>query len=394
MTRPRKIFFVVGENSGDMHGANLVKSIRNCRPDWELVGLGGPQMEAAGMTLLRNMVNDLAIVGFVEVLMKAPTIWRVYRRVKRYLEKERPDAVVLVDYPGFNLILVAPIAHKLGIPIMYYIVPQFWAWKRGRIKKFREYCEKLFPIFPFEAKQLEQEGIPAEYLGHPLLDVMKLTMNRDEVFERFGFDKKKKLIGLMPGSRNREVKSLLPIMLEAAQKLLDVRDDVQFVIPRSQTISEDLLETYMLEYEVPVKVVDQYRFNVRAALDFAWVKSGTSTLEGALLGVPFLIIYKVNYFTGFLAKMLIHTPFIGLPNIVAGDMIVPELLQEEATGQNLFEQTQHYLNDSDAYENMRYQFQKMRTLFGPPGASKRVGEAIVEHLEKREGADKKEPEPA
>lgn len=381
MSRPVKIFLVAGENSGDMHGANLVRHIKRLRPDWELAGVGGPQMEKAGMKLLRNMVNDLAIVGFMEVISKAPTIWRVRNMIKAHLEKDRPDAIILIDYPGFNLLLMAPLAKKLGIKVLYYIVPQFWAWHRSRIRKFKKYCDKIFPIFPFEEKMLQQEGINATYLGHPLLDVMKLTMTREQVFERFQFDPEKRLIGMLPGSRKREVRVLLPIMLEAAQRMLDVGERVQFVLPRSQTISLDLIDTYLTQYDVPVHVVDQYRFNVRAALDFAWVKSGTSTLEGALLGVPFLIIYKVKYITGWIAKVLINTPFIGLPNIVAGDLIVPELLQDQATGQNLAEQTLHYLHDQAAYENMRYQLRKIQRIFGPPGSSKRTAEAAVAFLE-------------
>jgi lipid-A-disaccharide synthase len=381
MPRPVKIFLVAGENSGDMHGGALVRNIKRLRPDWELTGVGGPQMEKAGMKLLRNMVNDLAIVGFVEVLTKAPTIFRVRNLIKAHLEKDRPDAIVLIDYPGFNLMLMAPLAKELGIKVLYYIVPQFWAWHRSRIKKFKKYCDKIFPIFPFEEKMLRQEGVDATYLGHPLLDLMKLTMTREQVFERFQFDPERKLIGMLPGSRKREVRTLLPIMLEAAQRMLDAGEKVQFVLPRSQTISLDLIDTYLAQYDVPVHVVDQFRFNVRAALDFAWVKSGTSTLEGALLGVPFHINYKVKYITGWLAKILISTPFIGLPNIVAGDLIVPELLQEQATGQNLADQTVRYLHDKTAYENMRYQLQKIQKIFGPPGSSTRTAEAIVAFLD-------------
>ena len=381
MPTPKKIFFVAGENSGDMHGANLIRHLHRQRPDWELVGIGGPQMEKAGMTLLRNMVNDLAIVGFVEVLLKAPAIYKVYKMVKAYLEKNKPDAVVLIDYPGFNMKLVAPLCKKLGIKVIYYIVPQFWAWHRSRIEKFKLFCDKMFPIFPFEAKMLNEEGINAEYLGHPLLDVIKLTMTKEEIIAKFNLDPTKKLIGIMPGSRRREVRVLLPIMLDAAQRLLDAGENVQFVLPRSQTIPLDAIDTCLAESDVPVTVVDQYRMNVRAALDFAWVKSGTSTLEGAMLGVPFVIMYKVNYLTGLIARFIINTPFIGLPNIVAGDMIVPELLQEKCTGMHLAETTLRFFHDERLYENMKYQLQKVRKIFGPAGSSERVANAIIEYMD-------------
>jgi lipid-A-disaccharide synthase len=377
-----KLFFISGENSGDQPAGRLVAKIKALRPDWELVGLGGPKMEAAGMRLLRNMVNDLAIVGFVEVLTKMHKIYGVFKMVKKYLTEERPDAIVLIDYPGFNLKLVAPLAKKLGIRVIYYIVPQFWAWGHGRIAKFKMYCDMMVPILPFEEKLLRQEGIEAKYLGHPKLDLLVLTMSREEIFAHYGFDPNKKLIGIMPGSRRGEIRTLLPIMLEAAQRLLGVRDDVQFCLMPSETAPRDLIDTYLEEYEVPVTMVDRYRYNVRAALDFSWVKSGTSTLEAAFIGVPFVIIYKVNYITGWIARRLTNTPFLGLPNIIAGDLVVPELLQEQATAQNLYDQTMLFLDDRQTNENMRYQLRKIRDLFGPTGSSVRIAEALIEFLEK------------
>ena len=385
MDRVRKIFFIAGENSGDQPGGRLVAQIRRMRPDWELVGLGGPKMEAAGMRLMRNMVDDLAIVGLVEVLTKAHRIAQVYRMVRSYLTRERPDAVVLIDYPGFNIGLIAPLADKLGLRVIDYIVPTVWAWHRSRIKKLRRHCDKAFPIYPFEEKLLRNEGINASYLGNPKLDLMVLTMDRAEVFRRFGLDESKRLVGLLPGSRKREVRALLPIMLEAAQRLLAVRDDVQFALVRSETTPLDLIDTYLDEYGVPVTVVERYRYNVRAAFDFSWVKSGTATLEGALLGSPFVIVYKVNYVTAWLARRVLSIPFVGMPNIIAGDLVVPELLQEQATGQNLADQALHYLGDAEAHEAMRHQLGKIREMFGPTGSAERIGAAIIEFLEDTEG---------
>lgn len=384
MGKPLKIFFISGENSGDQPAGRMIRELRKIEPDCDLAGLGGPKMQEAGMDLLYNMVNELAIVGLVEVMSKAPTLWKVYRLARRYLERERPDAVVLIDYPGFNLGLIAPIAKRLGIPVIYYIVPQVWAWHRSRIEKFRKFCDLMIPILPFEEKLLRREGIEARYLGNPKLDLIVLTMSRQEVFERFQFDPSKKLIGMLPGSRKREVRALLPVMLEAARRMLDLGEPVQFVLPRSETIPIDLVDTYLAEYNVPVKVVDKYRFNVRAAMDFAWIKSGTSTLEGALLGVPFAIIYKVNYITAWLARRILNIPFLGLPNIIAGDLVVPELLQEQATAQNLADCAMRYLHDTEAYEEMRLRLQRIREQFGPPGSARRVAEAIVAHLRQDE----------
>lgn len=383
--RPRKIFLIAGENSGDQPAGKLVREILRARPDWTLAGLGGPQMEAAGMRLLRNMVNDLAIVGLVEVLTKAPQIFQVYRMVKRYLTEERPDAVILVDYPGFNLKLIAPLAHKLGITVFYYIVPTFWAWDYKRVHKLREYCDKVFPVFPFEEALLRKEGVDATYLGSKDLDLIILTLTRDEVIERFRLDPAKRLIGLLPGSRRREVNTLLPIMLEAAQRVLTVRQDVQFVLPRASSIPLDLIDTYLAQYDVPVQIVEDNRLNVRAAMDFSWVASGTAATEASLIGVPFVIVYKLHYITGWIAKRLINTPFAGIPNIVAGDMIVPELLQEQATGQNLADHALHYLEDKTDYENMKYQLRRVREQFGQRGSAQRLATAMIEYLEKEKG---------
>ena len=381
MSRPQRLFLIAGENSGDQPGGKLVKRILEMRPDWELAGLGGPHMEAAGMRLLRNMVNDLAIVGLFEVVTKAPQLFSVYRKVKDHLTREKPDAVILIDYPGFNLLLVAPLAKKLGIRVLYYIMPQVWAWHRSRIRKFKKYCDLMIPILPFEEKILRQEGIKASYLGNPKVDLMILTQTREQVFAQLGLDPARKLIGMMPGSRKREVRALLPVMLDAAQRLLAVRDDVQFVLLRNETTPRDLIDSYIDEYDVPVTIVERQRYNVRAAMDFSWVKSGTSTLEGALVGVPFVIVYKVNYFTAWIARRLLSTPFVGLPNIIAGDLVVPELLQGRATGQNLADQAQHYLENREAYEQMKDQLAKIRELLGTPGSSERTAEAIVEILE-------------
>lgn len=389
MPQPKKIFFIAGENSGDQPGSEVIRCIRSLQPDWIIEGLGGPLMEAAGMRLLRNMVNDLAIVGLVEVITKAPRIYQVYQMVKERLTHERPDLVVLIDYPGFNLKLVAPLAKSLGIPVIYYIMPQIWAWDYARIKKLKAYCERIIPIYPFEEKMLRQEGIDAQYLGNPKLDLLTshVTMSREEVFSRFGFDPAKKLIGMLPGSRKNEVRAILPIMLEGAQRLLETRQDLQFVLLRSGSIPLDLIDTYLDQYDVPMTVLDaqpgkdeDISYSVRAALDFSWVKSGTSTLEAALLGVPFVIIYKVNYFSFWIASKIVSIPFIGLPNIIAGNLVVPELLQDQATGQNLADQTRHYLGSEAAYAQMREQLFKLREMFGPTGSAERVAEAIVGFL--------------
>lgn len=386
-SKPRQIFFISGETSGDQRAANVVRNIRLLRPEWELVGLGGPLMEQAGMRLLRNMIHDMAIVGLVEVLSKAPKIISIYRMVRKYLTEHRPDAVVLVDYPGFNLGLIAPLAKKLGIQVIYYIVPQFWAWRPGRVKQFKKYCDKIIPILPFEETLLREEGIDAQYLGHSLMDTLQVSMGREEACRHFGLDPSKKLIALMPGSRKHEVHILLPVMLEAAERLQSSSEDFHFILLRAETTPLSLIEECLESTDMSLTLVEQndpHCHDIRAALDFSWVKSGTSTLEAALLGVPFLITYRVNYLTAWLGRRLLNIPFFGLPNIIAGEMVVPELIQEQATGQNLADQTLHFLNNPQAYGAMQNELQKIKLTLGPPGSSRRTAEAIVAFLSESE----------
>jgi lipid-A-disaccharide synthase len=285
-----------------------------------------------------------------------------------------------VDYPGFNL-RVARMARDLGIPVIYYISPQIWAWHPTRILRIRQTINLMMVLFPFEQKMYQKAGVNAVHVGHPLLDIMRLTMSKQEVFEKFGFDSAKKLIGLLPGSRKPEIIRHLSVMLEACEMMMaEAPDQFQFVIPRSSTVPADLLQKYIERYSVPVRVVDQYRYNVRSALDFAIVKSGTSTLETAILLTPMVILYKVSFVTWLVAKSLIQIPWIGLVNIVAGARIVPELVQDEATGANVSRAVLHILHDPERLENMKFQLAQVKENLGRPGASRRAARCVMEIL--------------
>jgi len=375
---------IAGENSGDLHASNVVKRIKKIDPSIEFHGLGGPQMKQAGVQLRANMVEKLAIIGISRVISNFERVWRIFRRTRHFLETHPPDLLILIDYPGFNLDLIAPAAHKLGIPIIYYITPQVWAWRKKRIYKIKKYIRKALVVFPFEEKMYKDIGVDCTYVGHPLLDVMILTMTREQVFEKFGFDPNKKLIGLLPGSRKSEVMKILPVMLEAAEIIANQMKDVQFVIPRASSISQDLIQKYLDETSVPVKVVDQFRYNVRSALDFVMVASGTATLETALLVCPMVILYKVSFLSWAIGKTFVNIPYIGLANIIAGDMVVPELLQTECTGQNVANKVLNILRTPDELENVRYQLQKVKDKIGGPGASKRAAEEILAILNARQ----------
>jgi len=379
----KHIFLIAGENSGDLHASNLVKSLLRLDATLRFSGLGGPQMAAAGVILLKDIVKGLAIVGFTPVLRNLRIIKRLLEQVREFLSEQRPDAVILVDYPGFNL-RVARMARDLGIPVIYYISPQIWAWHPTRIMRIRATVHLMMVFFPFEHKMYQKAGVNAVHVGHPMLDIVRLTMSKQEVFEKFGFDHAKKLIGLLPGSRKPEIIRHLPVMLEACERMMaEVPNRFQFVIPRSSTVPSELLQKYVERYSVPVRVMDQYRYNIRSALDFAIVKSGTSTLETAILLTPMVIIYKVSFLTWLIAKTLIQIPWIGLVNIVAGARVVPELVQDEATGANVSRAVLDILNDPEQLENMIFQLTQVKESLGRPGASRRAALCVMEILSGR-----------
>ncbi len=376
MSNSRKILIIAGENSGDLHASNLVKQLKRLDPTLEFLGFGGNQMKSAGVHLISNIVDRLAIIGFAEVLSKVNKIRRLFRQVRTILEQDRPCAVILIDYPGFNL-RVARIAKSMGIAVIYYISPQVWAWRKGRIREIARYVDKMLVIFPFEEGIYREAGVNVTYVGHPLLDVMKLTMTKKQVFERFQFDPNKKLIGLLPGSRKPEVERLLPVMLEAAEMIKARIPDVQFVVPRASTVKKELIDYYIENAGFEVRVVDAYRYNVRSAMDFAIVASGTATLETAFLICPMVILYKTSFLTWIIAKNLVSLPYIGLVNVVAGDMAVPELLQNEATPLNVANRVVKILSNPKEIETIRYELVKVKEKIGGPGASKRAADQVL-----------------
>lgn len=377
----KKIFIIAGENSGDMHGGNLVKAARSLDPEIEFFGLGGKQLEKAGTRLLANIVEKLAIIGFVEVIKNIHKILDLFKLVRKALKKEKPDAIILIDYPGFN-IRVAKIAKEMGIKVIYYISPQVWAWKKKRIFEIAKCVDKMMVVFPFEVELYKNVGVDVEYVGHPLFDVMRLTMNKQTVCEKFGIDPNKPIVGLLPGSRNKEILALLSEMVHAAEIIKETMPDVQFVIPLATTVSRSLVQRIMNEVDVDIKVIDEFRYNVRSTFDFAIVVSGTATLETAFLNCPMIIVYKVAFLTWLIAKNIVNLPYIGLVNVVAGDMVVPELLQDEATAQKIADKTIRILSDPEEIARIKYELTKIKVKMGGPGASKKAAAIVVDLVNK------------
>lgn len=384
MSERDEIFIVAGEPSGDLIGSLLIDRLLRLDPELKITAVGGEQMEKAGAEIRTNVVRDLAIIGFAEVVSKFPKIRRLYNETVDYLKRHRPKVLVLIDYPGFNM-KVAKAAHLLGIKVVYYVIPQVWAWHRSRIHSIRKYVDLSLVIFPFEEKLLAETGAEVAHVGHPLLDIMILTMDREEVFRRFHLDASKKLIGLLPGSRKREVDALLPVMLEAAEKIQAEMEETQFVLPRASTVSREQIDRHLAAAQVEVKVVDSYRYNVRDAMDFAIVTSGTATLETGLLLCPMVIVYKIAYPTWLIAKMLVQIPYAGLINIVAGDMVVPELLQDQCTAENVATRSLKILGDESEIEKIKYQLMRVKDKIGGSGASERAAGHILEVCARAKG---------
>ena len=372
------LFFIAGENSGDIHGANMLKALHALYPNVKAVGLGGPRLEDAGMELRYPMVKELAITGLAGVLKNFRKIRRIFLDTEDYLKRNRPDGIILIDYPGFN-IRMAERAKRLGIPVIWYISPQIWAWHKERIHTLARVVDHMIVIFPFELGLYKAKSVDVTYVGHPLFDLIKIDQTKEEVYGEFGLDPTKPLITIVPGSRKREVEDFLKIMLQGARRYREKHPFTQFAIIQATTIDTEMIERIIEEEEMPfdVKIVDRLRYNLRQYADFSWVKSGTSTLEAAIIGAPHLIVYKVNWLTWVIGKQLFTISFIGLPNIIAGTHIVPELLQDEFTPLNLSEQTAIYMDNPTEYSRMVSDLQRVKLRLGGPGASRKAATAVL-----------------
>ena len=390
----KKLFIVAGDPSGDLHGANLVTALREISSQIEIDGLGGERMERAGVRLL-DKLTELAIVGFSEAINNILALRQVYRKTEEFLRKEKPDIIVLIDYPGFNLRL-AGLAKRLKIPLIYYIGPQIWAWRRGRIKDIAELVNKMLVIFPFEEETYKRAGVDVSFVGHPLLDTIQPTKSKEEVCRKYGFDPNSPIIGLMPGSRKQEIERLLPVMLEASRRIAENRK-VQFVLPLAGNIPMNYIKERITEFEknrlnrtkisksqkekkppLPILVVRDEDYNIRRTLTLALVASGTATLENACLGIPMIIIYKVSLFSYLLARLLIRIPRIGLANIVAGKRVVPEFIQQRARAEEIAKVACHWLSNPGLMRETRKELKRVKEKLGTPGAAKRAAKIILE----------------
>jgi lipid-A-disaccharide synthase len=376
--KPKKILMVAGEVSGDLHGAHLMEAVRQIDPETQFFGVGGESLERNGMKLLYH-AHSLSVVGITEALFKLKTVLKALQGLKKSLDRERPDLIILIDFPEFNL-RMAKIANRKGIPVLYYISPQVWAWRPGRVKLIAQRVKKMIVFFPFEVPLYKAAGVDVEWVGHPLLDIVKPTLSREAAFKQFGLDPKQRTIGLLPGSRVNEVERLLPPLLASAELLQKEISGLQFIIPLASGLNEKTFSPWMSHSPVPVKLIEGWTYDVMNISELLITASGTATLEGAILGKPMIIVYKVSLISSWVGRALIRVNHIGLVNLVAGKEIAPELIQGDVTPERIAEEVLRILKDSALRHRITEAMVQVRQNLGEPGAAQRAARIVISML--------------
>lgn len=359
-----------------MHGAALMREMRALRPELAFEGIGGPSMASLGQEQMYEMAA-LSLVGATEVLSSLPRILRMFKAIKRRLREQPPEALILIDAPDFNFRL-ARMAHGLGIPVYYYISPQVWAWRSGRVKFLQKYCRKVLCILPFEQEFYSERGVDVEFVGHPLLDELPLA-------ELDALERDPWRIGILPGSRKKEIAALLPEFAATAGQLVKEFPELKFIVVRAPGVELERLQALWPE-NVPVEYVDpDERYRAMAGCAFLLASSGTATLEAALLGTPCVVGYKMSGLSMFLARRLVNVEHISLPNLILGRKVFPELLQDEVSPEVMVPLAKAWLTDGEALEGVRLALRELRQRMGEPGAPGRAARAIVESMREEAG---------
>ena len=371
------ILLSAGEASGDLHGGALCRALRELGPGVRLTGMGGRHMAAAGMDVLVDPTAQ-AVVGTSEALGRLPGLWRAYRLLVARLLAEPPRALVCIDFAEFNMQL-ARRAHRAGVPVVYFIPPQVWAWRPGRARVLARVATRVLAVFPFEEPLYRAAGASCDFVGHPLLDSVPLDLDRSEARRRLGLDPAARVVGLLPGSRREEVHRLLPVMLEAAARLGQAEPRPAFVLGLAPSVDRAAVDALIAAAPgaPAIAVMEGRTHEVMAAADALLVASGTATLEAALLGGPMVVCYRVSRVSEAVTRSLIRIPWISLPNVISQRRVVPEVLQAELTGPRLADEAHRLLTDPAAAAAQRSAFAEMRAGLGRPGVGRRAAEAVL-----------------
>jgi len=377
-TKVKSILIAAGEASGDLHASCLVEAMLKLEPSLHFYGMGGEKLREAGVRIIFD-ISKLSVMGITEVVRHLGHLYRVFKWLEKSLKNDRPDLIILIDYPDFNLRL-AKVAKGYNIPVLYYISPQIWAWRTNRIKKIGKFVDKMMVVFPFELSLYEREGINVSFVGHPLLDMVKVNKSREENFKQFGLDEHKTTIGLLPGSRLSEVKRILPPMLGAAQQLSKRFKNLQFVLPIAPGLKKEEIVKLTENTRVALTVVDDSIYEVIDSSYLVVVASGTATLETALLSTPMVILYKMSPLSYLVGRKLVKVKYIGMANIIAGKKVVPELIQDEATAERITSEVTHMLRDDLYHQSICEELTSIKKKLGEPGASKQAAQIALEML--------------
>lgn len=375
----RQIMICAGEASGDLHAGALTKELLKLDSDLKIFGMGGDCLRAAGGEVLFD-IKEHSVMGFVEVICKLPSLFKLRNELSKLMDERKPDCLVVIDYPDFNM-RIAKIAKEKGIPVLCFIAPSAWAWRKGRAKKVAKIVDKIASIFPFEYDVYKEAGADVEFVGHPLVDIVKPTMSKEEAIKVFDKKSNRKIALLLPGSRLQEIKRLLPPMLKAAEIIHAKRPDIDFYLPRASTIPQELLNSYLEKIDIPIHVIDKSNYDIINISDVAIATSGTVTLEAALCNLPNVIVYKGSPLAVAIARNLVKVSHIGLPNIVAGKGVLPELIQEDATPENIADSVFSLLDEKNQ-EKIMSDLAYVQSRLGEPGTLKRVAQLVLSMAKK------------
>lgn len=362
------------EASGDLYAGALTRELKAFEPDARIAGLGGPHFQAAGGELLADY-RGIAVTGLTEALAKIPKSLATLRHLVGSARIDRPDALIVIDSPDFNFRL-APRVKRLGVPVIYYIGPQIWAWRRGRLKSIRAFADRVLVIFPFEETIYREGGVPVEFVGHPLLDLSSTTASRGAFLEAHGLSPSAACVALLPGSRTNEVTRILPVLAAASARIREAVPGAQFIVARAPNLDDGLFAS--VRRQPDTKVIEGDTDTVLASADVAVTASGTATIQTALHDTPMVIVYRMSPLTFEVGRRLVSVDAIGMVNLIAGEKIVPELIQDECTPDGIAKEAVSMLTDRDRVARIRGGLARVRARLGGPGASRRAAEAILE----------------
>ncbi|GJQ62243.1 MAG: lipid-A-disaccharide synthase [Melioribacteraceae bacterium] len=362
----KKILIIAGEASADMHGSVLVSELKKLDPSIEVCGIGGDNMAEAGVEIFFHM-REMAFMGFVEVVKHLPFIKKVKTKLLDEVKKRGISKVILIDYPGFNLNISANLK-KMGVDTIYYISPQIWAWHQSRIKKIKKYINKMLVVFPFEEKMYRDAGVDAEFVGHPLIERINNYnfLTREELYAKHNLDPDKEILLVLPGSRTQEIERIFPEVIKAATKI-SAAHNMQTIVAHSQHIEDSMFDSFKGNY--PFTLVKGNTYDLFKHAKFGIIKSGTSTLETGLFGLPFIVVYRTSWLTFEMGKRLVKVNNIAMANIIAGETIVDELIQDDVNVENITNKVGAILEDKNRYDEIKKRLADLRNKLGGPGAS-------------------------